>query len=252
MCLSEGNPRQTTVPTALITKRTVDATKPGEGDVFIWDTKVPGFGIKVTPAGSKVYVFQYRMAKPGAAKTMPTRRMNIGKHGAFTPDQARARAEELAAIVRLGTDPQQEARDQIAAKEEAQRQAETKARLDGELVFEKVAERWLQEYELDHRAASVGQAKVSVRKYLTPKLRGKPMPHITKGDLQAALDAIPAKQKASRQQVFAYASILWRWALERGDIVDNPVPSMAKPKAPKARDRVLTDEDLSFFLQSTG
>jgi len=252
MCLSEGNPRQTTVPTALITKRTVDATKPGEGDVFIWDTKVPGFGIKVTPAGSKVYVFQYRMAKPGAAKTMPTRRMNIGKHGAFTPDQARARAEELAAIVRLGTDPQQEARDQIAAKEEAQRQAETKARLDGELVFEKVAERWLQEYELDHRAASVGQAKVSVRKYLTPKLRGKPMPHITKGDLQAALDAIPAKQKASRQQVFAYASILWRWALERGDIVDNPVPSMAKPKAPKARDRVLTDDELAVIWQATG
>lgn len=239
------------MPTALITKRTVDATQPGKGDLFLWDTKVPGFGVKVTPAGSKVYVFQYRMAKPGAAKSVPARRMSIGKHGVFTPDQARTRAKELAAIVKLGTDPQQDARDKIAAKEEAKQKADTKARLDGELAFEKVAERWLEEYELDHRATSVGQAKVSVRKYLTPKLRGRPMPHITKADLQAALDAIPAKQKASRQQVFAYASILWRWALERGDIDDNPVPSMAKPKVPKARDRVLADDELAAIWNAT-
>ncbi|NBC37745.1 integrase arm-type DNA-binding domain-containing protein [Novosphingobium sp. FSY-8] len=233
------------MPTAPITKRTVDAAKPGSGDIFIWDTKVPGFGLKVTPSGGKVYVFQYRMANPGAARAMPARRMNIGKHGAMTPDQARTRAIELAAIVKLGTDPQQEARDKIAAKAEAKRQAEEKAKLESDLVFEKLAERWLKEYEIDHRATSVGQAKVSVRKYLTPKLAGKPMPHITKADLQAALDAIPTKQKATRQQVFAYASILWRWALERGDIADNPVPSMAKPKVPKARDRVLTDDELA-------
>jgi hypothetical protein len=239
------------MPTAQITKRTVDAAQPGPGDLFIWDTKVPGFGLKVTPAGSKVYVFQYRMANPGAARAVSARRMNIGKHGAMTPDQARARAVELAAIVKLGTDPQQEARDKITAKAEAKHKAEEKARLEGELVFEKVAERWLEEYETDHRATSVGQAKVSVRKYLLPKLRGKPMPHITKADLQAALDAIPAKQKASRQQVFAYASILWRWALERGDIADNPVPSMAKPKVPKARDRVLTDGELACVWQAT-
>lgn len=240
------------MPTALITKRAVDATKAGNRDQFIWDAKVPGFGLKVTPTGSKVYVFQYRMANSGAAKTAPTRRMNIGKHGVFTPDQARSRAEELAAIVKLGTDPQQEVRDRIAAKEKAKRDAETKARLDGELAFEKVAERWLEEYEVGHRASSVGQARVSVRKYLTPKLRGQPMPHISKGDIQAALDAIPAKQRASRQQVFAYASILWRWALERGDIADNPVPSMAKPKAAKARDRVLADDELAVVWQATG
>lgn len=237
--------------TAPITKRTVDAAKPGEADYFLWDSKVSGFGLKVTPAGSKIYVFQYRMANPGAAKAAPARRMSIGKHGAITPDQARTRAEELAAIVKLGTDPQQAAADKIAAKAEAKRQAEAKAKLEGELAFEKLAARWLEEYETDHRATSVGQAKVSINKYLIPKLRGKPMPHITKADLQAAFDSIPAKQKASRQQVFAYASILWRWALERGDIDDNPVPSMAKPKAPKARDRVLDDSEMLSIWQAT-
>jgi integrase len=231
---------------AAITKRTVDASKPEKRDYFVWDEALAGFGLKVTPAGGKVYLFQYRVGGRGN----PTRRYTIGKHGALTPDQARTRAKALAAMVEQGVDPRQQELDTLAIKAEAKRQAEEKARVEGELAFEKMAERWLEEYELDHRPNSVGQAKVSINKYLLPKLRGKPLPHITKADLQAALDAIPAKQKATRQQVFAYASILWRWALERGDIEDNPVPSMAKPKVPKSRDRVLSDEELVTVWQA--
>lgn len=243
------------MPTANISKRTVDAAKPGKGDYFIWDgdhrEAVAGFGVKVTPAGSMTYVFQYRMTRPGMTKQMPTRRITLGKHGTLTPDQARKEAKRLAALVTQGIDPRQAELDTIAAEDEAIRQAVEKAKLEGELAFEKVAERWLEEYELHHRPASVGQAKVSINKYLLPKLRGKPMPHIGRSDLQAAFDKIPAKQKATRQQVFAYASILWRWAMERGDIAENPVPSMAKPKVPKARDRFLTDDELANVWQAT-
>ena len=236
--------------TALITKRTVDATKPGKGDLFVWDSKVPGFGLKVTPAGGKVYVFQYRMANRGAAKAMPTRRMTIGKHGAFTPDQARTRAEELAAIVKLGTDPQQDAKAKITANADAKRQAEVKAKLEGELVFEKVAERWLAEYELDHKARTVEQARHIVTKRLEPALNGKPLPHITRADLQAIIDAIPLMHRASRLAVYSYASVLFRWAMERGEIDDNPVRLMAKPSAPESRKRVLTEDELASVWQA--
>ena len=182
---------------------------------------------------------------PGAAKAMPTRRMVIGKHGAFTPDQARTRAEELAAIVKLGTDPQQEAADKIAAKADAKRKAEAKAKLEGELVFEKVAERWLEEYELSHKARTVEQARHIVTKRLEPALKGKPLPHITRADLQAIIDAIPLKHRASRLAVYSYASVLFRWAMERGEIADNPVRLMAKPGAPEARKRVLAEDELA-------
>jgi integrase len=247
---------------ALITKRAVDAAKASEADYFIFDDAcgkptggievVKGFMLKVTPKGKKVYLYQYRLARAGTADKTPMRRVTLGKHGDLTPDEARERAKELAAIVAQGIDPRQRELDAIAAADAEKAAAEARARLEGELVFEKVAARWLEEYELDHRPTSVGQAKVSINKYLEPKLRGKPMPHITKADLQAAFDKIPAKQKATRQQVFAYASILWRWALERGDIEDNPVPSMAKPKAVKARDRVLRDDELVSIWQATG
>ena len=56
---------------APITKRTVDAAKPAVAEYVVWDhggkETVKGFGLKVTPAGSKIYLYQYRLARPGAA-----------------------------------------------------------------------------------------------------------------------------------------------------------------------------------------
>jgi hypothetical protein len=38
-----------------ISKATVDAAAPSaEGDVTVWDDRIIGFGLKVTPAGSEV------------------------------------------------------------------------------------------------------------------------------------------------------------------------------------------------------
>lgn len=237
---------------ATITKTRVDDAKPGERDYFLWDSAVPGFGLKVTPAGGRIYVFQYRMAKPGNAKAMPTRRITLGKHGVLTPDQARKEAKRLAALVTSGIDPRQAELDAIAAKDEAKRKAEQKARREANLVFETVADTWLAEYELDHRPRSYGQAKLVIHKHLMPKLRGKPLPAITRADLQAILDGIPAKQPATRRTVYAYASIFFGWAAGRGDIAESPTANIPKPKAAKARDRVLADEELAAIWQASG
>ena len=43
-----------------ITKTSVDNLKSGSRDAFLWDTEITGFGCKITPAGRKVYVLQYR------------------------------------------------------------------------------------------------------------------------------------------------------------------------------------------------
>lgn len=235
---------------APITKRTVDAAQPAAAEYVIWDDggkeTVKGFGLKVTPAGGKVYLFQYRLARPGMADKTPPRKYTIGKHGRLTPDQARTRAKELAGLVERGIDPRQAELDEIAAKDEADRKAADKARLEGELVFEKVAERWLEHYEheKERRPATVAQARHVITAHLEPALKGKPMPQITRADLQPIIDAIPIGHKASRLAVHAYASVLFRWAMERGEIADNPVRLMTKPPAPAARKRVLADAEL--------
>ena len=99
------------MPTDKLTKRTVDAAKPGERDSYVWDDELSGFGLKVTPAGRKVYLVQYRL---GGRKGR-TRRVTIGVHGTLTPDEARSQAKRLLGVVALGQDP---AEDRDKAKAE--------------------------------------------------------------------------------------------------------------------------------------
>lgn len=240
---------------AAITKRTVDGAQPGSRDQFIWDTDVAGFGLKVTPAGGKVYIFQYRIARPGEASRTAAKRYTIGKHGKLTPDQARKRAKELAAMVETGTDPRQAELDAYAAADAAKRAEAERVRVETELAFSRVADQWLDHYEHEkgRRPASIRQAKLVVENHLRPALEAKPMPHIGRGELQPIIDAMPAKQRAMKRAVFAYASILFGWAAKRGMINANPLSAMERPSPPPARKRVLTDSELAdTYLAASG
>lgn len=91
--------------TGKISKRTVDALCPGERDIYLWDggyrDALSGFGVKVTPAGRKVYLIQYRLG----GRNGRTRRVTIGTHGNTTAEKARARAKILLGEVAAGNDP---------------------------------------------------------------------------------------------------------------------------------------------------
>lgn len=86
-----------------ITKRLVDGTSPGDKDIFVWDSEVKGFGLRVFKSGIKSYLIQYRSGGR-------TRRMTIGKHGVLTPDEARKQARELLVEVTKGGNPSEEKR----------------------------------------------------------------------------------------------------------------------------------------------
>ena len=77
--------------TARITKRAVDGARPVPKDSYLWDEELPGFGLKVTPAGRKVYLVQYRLG----GRQGRTRRFTIGQHGELTPAAARIEAKRL-------------------------------------------------------------------------------------------------------------------------------------------------------------
>ncbi len=81
-----------------LTKRVVDSYKPNGRDYFVWDDQLPGFGLRVFASGSKSYLIQYRHSGR-------TRRATIGKHGVFTPEQARLEAKVLLGDVAKGGDP---------------------------------------------------------------------------------------------------------------------------------------------------
>lgn len=92
---------------ARITKAVVDrlplAPPDGKRYLFVWDRSLPGFGIALWEGGAKTYVLKRR-----------GKRHTIGRHGAWTPEQARKRAQELIVDIDRGKDPTAERRAQAA------------------------------------------------------------------------------------------------------------------------------------------
>ena len=87
---------------AKITKRFVDSVCPGEREITIWDSELPGFILRVTTTGHKGFFLRYR------TKGHRERKPKIGDYGAVTPDEAREIAKTWLRIVAEGGDPSSE------------------------------------------------------------------------------------------------------------------------------------------------
>lgn len=88
----------------------VRGLEPGGKDYFVWDTKVLGFGVKVTPAGNRIFVYQYRN------RFNKTKRATLGRFGKITAFEARKMAEVFRAEVSQGKDPVEEKKSNRNAK----------------------------------------------------------------------------------------------------------------------------------------
>jgi integrase len=82
-----------------LTKIAVETAQPQAEDVELRDTVVPGFLCKITPAGRRVFMLQYR------TNAGQRRKPALGVFGELTVEQARALAQAWLAEVRQGGDP---------------------------------------------------------------------------------------------------------------------------------------------------
>lgn len=80
----------------------------GKNQDFIWDTGVPGLGLRVTATNSKAYIFQSRLN----GKSL---RMTIGDPATWRLPQARDKACRLKILVDSGKDPRKIEADEQAA-----------------------------------------------------------------------------------------------------------------------------------------
>lgn len=84
---------------AKVTKRLVDSVTTEKSDLWVADTELQGFSLRVRQSGSKYYVLRYRFQGE-------RRKMVIGRHGSpWTPDSARREALRLLGLVVSGIDP---------------------------------------------------------------------------------------------------------------------------------------------------
>jgi hypothetical protein len=100
------------MPRVKLTKRAIAELPTPVKDVVYWDSGCPGFGVKVTPKGRKVFIVLYR----GAGTRL--RKYTIGPYGRVTLHQARVAALKIFAARTEGRDPaaeKQQARRRLVA-----------------------------------------------------------------------------------------------------------------------------------------
>ncbi|WP_141400353.1 Arm DNA-binding domain-containing protein, partial [Magnetospirillum sp. 15-1] len=79
-----------------LTKRVVESAAAADAEYTIWDSEIPGYGLRVLPSGKKSYLILYRVGTR-------SRKMTIGPHGILTAEQARTMAITALAAARSTT-----------------------------------------------------------------------------------------------------------------------------------------------------
>lgn len=218
-----------------VTKTAVDGLCAGPKDIFLWDSELRGFGLKVTPSGTKTYVLQYRMGGRGS----PTQRFTIGRHGSpWTPAEARREAERLLMQSRLGTSPR-------AAAIERQRQ-------DIDLAVSQYSQKFMEEYGRRHwRTSTRANVKSYFNRWVIPVVGRKSIALLHRRDIAAIFDRIPSENGAVPRNVFAFIRKMMAWAVERGDIDLNPLAGLKSPPSVPSRERVLDEDELGHVWEAT-
>jgi integrase len=212
-----------------LTKRTVEALPVEKGKrAIVWDDKVSGFGVRATGAG-RTYFVRYRV---GSGRSAPRKDYSIGKHGApWTVERAREEATRLLGQVAAGHDPQ--------AVKVAKRTP------DHDRSFEKVAETFIERHvDRNLKESTARDYRRIIRGTLVPKWTGRHITSIDRAAVLEVIDEIEDRAPVMARLTFAVARKLFGFAIERDLIRDNPCAGLSAPPPPKARDRVLSDDEL--------
>ena len=218
---------------AKITKQLVDKSHPQERVLWIWDTDVKGFGLRVFPTGRKSYVVEYRPGDGG--RRAPKRRYTIGPHGSpWTPETARKKAVEVLADVTKGSDP---SLDRRAARQPSQETLEYFV----DTFIERYAKRTQRSWRETER---------TLRREFLPGLANRPLTDVSKRDIALAIDKVAARAPTMANRTFAYVRRFFNWCVEQGFLDVSPAIGLKAPSANKERDRILSDRELLDVWQS--
>lgn len=222
------------MPTTKLNKRTVDSAFAEESAVFYWDSELKGFGLKVTPAGAKSYVLQYRTG----GREAPTRRYTIGKHGSpWTPEQARRRALDLLTEVRGGRDPVKVEKDRRSA--------------EVELAFDAYIAVFIKRYARSEQTRSWRQAEAVLKNHASPVFGSKPIDTISRREIARLIESVTDHSQSTARYLHAVLRKLFRWAVARGDLSASPMAEMIAPRPVPARERVMSDPEIAALWRAT-
>jgi integrase len=220
--------REDTIPRLRLTKSVIDDLPVLSKDTLYWDAGLPGFGVKVTPKGRKVFLVLYRVAGAGSR----LRKYTIGPYGRVTLPMARAHAQKIFAARLDGRDPAEE-------KKQSRRR----------LVVDRIDD--LVETFIREHVSQVGTAR-----RLTNLLRRDVIAHwgtksiheIKKRDVIDLVSEVSQRNAHAGYRLLKTLKTFFRWCVGRAVIEFSPAEGVPTGWREVSRDRVLTDQELAAVI----
>ena len=218
----------------------------GRKDALFFDDGLPGFGLRVTAAGKRVFIVQYNV---GTTK----RRTALGEYGAdLTLAAARKKATALRGKVLDKHDPVAEQKAAAAARLAAEAEARAKAARDAYTVETLITE-WTK-HHLSARSESYRdrvprEMRAALNKWVKVSAES-----LTRADAVRMLDKVKsASGPVAANRLRAVARACWSWAFKRGALPGNPWEATPRPLAREtARERVLSDDEVGALYNAAG
>ena len=234
--------------TAKLSKSIAESALPSGVRYTIWDSDLPGFGLRVTPSGARTWVLKYRAE--GGGRTAPQRWLTVGPYPIVSAPAARDFAAKKLAAVHLGQDPASDAAEKRR-----------------ELRIADLIDLYEKEGLVVQRGRRIGTPmKPLTARYTTARLRHHVVPllgarrisEITEGHIEAfARDVAKGKTakdektgprvrvivrggEGAARKVVRDLSAVFAFAMRRRLVTSNPVTSASVRKTDNQRDRHLS------------
>jgi integrase len=203
--------------------------KGAEERIEVWDAKLPGFGVRVSPTGTKSFVLLYRF------RGLP-RRLTLGRYPVLGLGEARDLAKEALNQVARGIDPNQ-------GKEES----------PATHLFEEVTDEFVRVHCGRRNREGTRKETARILQFdFVSRWKRRDVRDIGRKDVLDVLDAIVERgAPIAANNALAAIRKFFNWCFERGVIDNNPCNGIKKPAKSETRDRVLSDEELGAIWKAS-
>ncbi len=210
-----------------LTKTAVDAAVPQRKDYELRDTVVPGFLMKVTPTGRKIFMLQYR-TNSGAR-----RKPAIGRFGELTVEQARSIARDWLADVRRGKDPS-------ADKKSARNAPNVK----------ELSDKFMEDYcKPKNRPGTIISNQGYINRHIVPSLGALKVTEVSRPDISGLITRMK-KTPVTANRVLSCLHKMFNMAEIWGFREDGTNPCRHIPKYPETgKTRLITDHEVIRLFQ---
>ena len=198
-----------------LTDAGVGRLKPPTTEYMVWDSEVPGLGVRVRPSGHRSFVWH------GRADEKPVR-ASVGPAAFMTVEEAR----NAALALRKGTAP-----------------SRAQGRSGVPLFRHFVMDEWWPEYRRRCAPASCRSAIHPLKRQLMPAFGRLPLDAIRRIDVERWFDAYSRTAPGGANKALDVLGQIMNAALAAGHADANPVRSIAKNPRPK-RTRFLSAEEI--------